>query len=541
MRILFVNPIVRYFDYPRHVPIGILQLLAILERDYPRIQFQLYDANAHRVDDVARGTFPGLSRILLDDQYDIIAIGGLITAYNYIRQALRLAKQIQPHAATMAGGGFFSAIPNDIMELIPEIDYGIIGEAYQTLPELIQAHEAQQEPKHVRGIVYRNGNELVWTDPRELIPDMDWLPFPAYKYAPLEIYFQHSGILMSEEAMKAKKRLDACMSLSCPFICRFCWDLGITSIRGLKKDTPGRVDVAAGRPGKESIVRQHSAEYIGRYIQHLRASFSEIPYGEGGEGIGYPIDFVAWVDENIVAHDVQTGRTWLREIEDELWRRGLIAECLQKGVRHDAKECSGPHFGGTSHAGLATKELLTTLKRIGFTYLDYGLEHFSRRMLQQLGKGASPESNARAITLTLQAGIAPIPNQIIMMPGETWESLNEMLDAWEKTGIVNMPFICTPYPGAEWYEKYKPWILEQYGNSLEVFIRDLEDATKVTALLTRDFSPAEAVGIQHIFGQAAKTGDFKNARRLLQLSEACHVAQGQALQTSRYPVSASAQ
>ena len=52
---------------------------------------------------------------------------------------------------------------------------------------------------------------------------MDWLPFPAYKYAPLDIYFKNSGIIMSEESLKSKKRLDACMSLSCPFLCRFCW------------------------------------------------------------------------------------------------------------------------------------------------------------------------------------------------------------------------------------------------------------------------------------------------------------------------------
>ena len=105
-----------------------------------------------------------------------------------------------------------------------------------------------------------------------------------------------------------------------------------------------------------------------------------------------------------------------------------------------------------------------------------------------------------------------------MFPDETWETLNTMLDAWEKTNIVTSPFICTPYPGAEWYIKYKDYILEQYNSNLESFIEDLEDATKITAILTKEFTPAEAVGIQNIMSKAAITGDFKNARRLLDYS-----------------------
>lgn len=455
-----------------------------------------------------------------DEPFDAIAIGGLITAYNYIKAAVKTCKAAMPETPIIAGGGFFSAIPYDMMGFLPELDYGIVGEAYRTFPELLRAVSAGEDKGHIRGLVYRSGRSddpLIFTEPRELVPDMDWLPFPLYHRAPLEIYFKHSGILMSDEAMRAKKRLDACMSLSCPFLCRFCWDLGITSVRPLKRTNGGehRVDVAAGRPGKESIVRQHSAEYIGRYIEHMRDSFREYP-DAGGES-GRPVDFVAWVDENVVAHDAQTGKRWLRDIEDALWKRDLIADCIKKGVDH-GPDCLGPHYGGTAHAGLANPDTLRTLKRIGFTYLDYGLEHFSMKILHPLGKGATPDANARAIKLTVDAGMAPIPNQIIMFPQETWETIGEMVDAWEKYGIVNMPFIMTPYPGAEWFETYRSDILLQYGGDLERFVMDLEDATKVTALINKQFTPAQAVGIQHILGQAAKTRDFAGARRLLALS-----------------------
>ena len=159
------------------------------------------------------------------------------------------------------------------------------------------------------------------------------------------------------------------------------------------------------------------------------------------------------------------------------------------------------------------------MKDIGFTYLDYGLEHWDSKILRNLGKGTTREANKRSIEWTLASGISPIPNQIIMFPEEDWDTLNTMLDAWEEIKIVSSPFICTPYPGAEWYIKYKDHILDQYNGNLESFIIDLEDATKVTALLTKKFTPAEAVGIQNIMSQAAITGDFKNARRLLAYSK----------------------
>src|SRR5271154_6761785 len=110
MKLLIINPIVRYFDYPRHVPLGELQLMAILDRDHPNVKFQFYDANAYRVDSTKNvEVMPGLEGAL-SMEYDAIAIGGLITSYNYIKLAVRKCKQLQPRTPIIAGGGFISAI-----------------------------------------------------------------------------------------------------------------------------------------------------------------------------------------------------------------------------------------------------------------------------------------------------------------------------------------------------------------------------------------------------------------------------------------------
>ena len=75
MKVLFVNPSVRYYDEPRHVPLGILQLLAILERDHPQIKFQFYDQNAFRIDNILDNKTEGLDEILQSEDFDVIEIG----------------------------------------------------------------------------------------------------------------------------------------------------------------------------------------------------------------------------------------------------------------------------------------------------------------------------------------------------------------------------------------------------------------------------------------------------------------------------------
>jgi hypothetical protein len=70
--------------------------------------------------------------------------------------------------------------------------------------------------------------------------------------------------------------------------------------------------------------------------------------------------------------------------------------------------------------------------------------------------------------------------------------------AWERTGIVARPFFATPYPGSEWFYVYKDRILEQYDGDLEAFLLDLGDATKITAVISANFSAVELLGLREL-------------------------------------------
>ena len=143
-------------------------------------------------------------------------------------------------------------------------------------------------------------------------------------------------------------------------------------------------------------------------------------------------------------------------------------------------------------------ELLNLLYESGCSQLCYGLESFSDRILKNLGKGTTAAQNDRSLKLTMEAGIRPIPNQIVGFPDEFFDSIRDSVHAWERLGIQVKPFFATPYPGSEWYYTYKDRILEQYGGDLEAFLLDLGDATKITAVISENFNAVELLGLREL-------------------------------------------
>ena len=135
----------------------------------------------------------------------------------------------------------------------------------------------------------------------------------------------------------------------------------------------------------------------------------------------------------------------------------------------------------------------------------YGLESFSERVLKNLGKGTTPQNNINAIRDTLAAGIRPIPNQIVGFPDDFFDSIRDSVNAWKKMGIVVFPFFATPYPGSEWFYRYRSRILEQYDGDMESYLLDLGDATKITAVISENFNAVELLGLRELMVK----GDLK--------------------------------
>lgn len=208
-QVLLVMPAVPYtlYDWPIP-PVGILYVSSYMKK---------MGISVHCLNLGICGENPmvEMRRVIQDKQIDIVATGDLVVNYDIVKEIVDCAKSISENIVTIIGGGLVTHSPEEAMQLIPNADYGVIGEGELTDSELVLALEEGQNLAHVKGIIYRNGSELSRTLPREPIEDLDALPWPDYEgFDYFEIVRRHLG----DNNMTAPLTT----SRSCPFQCTFC-------------------------------------------------------------------------------------------------------------------------------------------------------------------------------------------------------------------------------------------------------------------------------------------------------------------------------
>lgn len=116
------------------------------------------------------------------------------------------------------GGGHITALTSEVMRSYRFIDYALIGEYEITLKELVE-HESmdkvdREDLKLIKGIAFRDDKNVVVNKRRELLKDLDFLPFPDRDDLRVENYrdFEISG----------RPCIQVLSSRGCPFSCAFC-------------------------------------------------------------------------------------------------------------------------------------------------------------------------------------------------------------------------------------------------------------------------------------------------------------------------------
>ncbi len=150
-------------------------------------------------------------------------------------EAMRHIKANRPNTITVGGGLMYTAIPKEIMQENPEIDFAIVsvfGDCEYTLAELLEELK-NQAPKlsEINGLVYRRNGEIVLNPKRELIANLDNLPMPAYDLFPMEHYYGYSVIPNYNEAVTSR---------GCEGACHFCYEWWLVDPRSPRDFTSHR-------------------------------------------------------------------------------------------------------------------------------------------------------------------------------------------------------------------------------------------------------------------------------------------------------------
>ncbi|UCB57004.1 MAG: glycosyltransferase [Candidatus Omnitrophota bacterium] len=115
----------------------------------------------------------------------------------------------------VAGGLNLSMYPKETLSH-SEIDYGIVGEAIESLPRLVSALEYGDSVSEIPGVIHRNKEkgDVIINSPAEKYVDFDSYPFPARHLLPNEKYYSF---------ISQRKNFTVMVTATgCPFKCNFC-------------------------------------------------------------------------------------------------------------------------------------------------------------------------------------------------------------------------------------------------------------------------------------------------------------------------------
>ncbi len=151
-----------------------------------------------------------LESVLGDFQPDLVGATSVTMTYNNAAQVIKEVKAIDQQILTVMGGPHVTFWAHEAMNSLPELDFVVIGEGEHTAIELTREAGNGRDWSTVKGIVYRQGSQILNTGTREKVVDLDSLPMPARHLFPLGRY------------MALGMPITMTTSRGCPHQCIFC-------------------------------------------------------------------------------------------------------------------------------------------------------------------------------------------------------------------------------------------------------------------------------------------------------------------------------
>ncbi len=180
MRILLV--VYDNDSYIHWFPQGLAYIAAVLRKE--NYDVEIYNQDFHHYPD------GHLTSYLDQNKFDIVGVSIIAGYYQYkkllaISNAIESSKQRPDHF--VIGGHGPSPEPEFFLKKTGA-DIAVIGEGEETVLELFDALANHKPLDRIKGIAYRNGMDVLTNPRRDLIKDIDSIPWPAYELFPMEYY-----------------------------------------------------------------------------------------------------------------------------------------------------------------------------------------------------------------------------------------------------------------------------------------------------------------------------------------------------------------
>jgi len=190
------------------VPLGLAYMASSArQRGY---EATILDASGEGLD------WPEFTERVAAKKWDVIGITALTPVFDAVKRAMGICR---PHTRYLViGGAHPMALSETIMAENPELDCAVIGEGERTFVEMLDTIDSRGDLSSVRGLATPDSP----AEPRELIEQLDDLPFPARDLLPTNDY---------RYALAGRRRVATLItSRGCPYNCIFC-DKGVCGDR----------------------------------------------------------------------------------------------------------------------------------------------------------------------------------------------------------------------------------------------------------------------------------------------------------------------
>lgn len=180
---------------------------------------QIYNQDVHHYSDEHLTFF-----LDNNDEFDVIGIN-VISGYYQYRKLLSICAAInkskkRPRYLVLGGHG---PTPEPVFFLRKtNADIVVMGEGEETAKELFSAIQNGMSFNDIAGISYEDKKKYIINDKREIIEDVDAIPFPAYDLFPIECY----RLIRFPRMENTDFAMPVLSGRGCKFSCTFCsrWD-----------------------------------------------------------------------------------------------------------------------------------------------------------------------------------------------------------------------------------------------------------------------------------------------------------------------------
>ncbi|MBU0728811.1 MAG: B12-binding domain-containing radical SAM protein [Proteobacteria bacterium] len=370
-------------------PLGVAYMAAMLRNSGAEVTVCCQDIFHYSNEELAE-------KYLKSQEYDLIGIGFL--AARFKETVVSLCETVHKYkkgARIIFGGHGPSSEPEYVLKNTLG-DLVAIGEAEQTIVEVLQLIVAGRDFQDVKGIAYKDETgEVHINERRKPIMRVDEIPFPAWDLFPMDIYTTNMQYHLQDEDEKAIQILTG---RGCVNRCTFCYRM-------------------------EKGVRFRSIDNVLTEMKQLYE--------------GYGVTYFAIQDEVFIASVAR-----LREFVQGLKRFGLLNRIkynINAGIR----------------ANIATDELATLLKNSGCCYVNVGFESVTQECLDDFKKNTTVTDNFTTAKLMKKHGVPMGINFIWGIMSDTAETLQKsvaFIKEFQSYNELRTIRPITPFPGCELYD-----------------------------------------------------------------------------------------